>query len=180
MLNKSELCIKNRCRKCMHCSLCACCTSENTQVGWECTDSNSTPLLRAPIFCLGTDLCPRPEPNVDCLYKYGNKLLLIEIKAQPIKNIDAEQILKKLKSVYSRMGALTLQAFVLQLSSKLNSEKSQHKLLLECNDLFKTVGLKIGKGNLLHSSKQDLKQIRTNFFVIKCKDFNEQYFSSLL
>lgn len=177
MLEKSEsLPIK----KCTHCSLCERCCAENTERGWECKDADSTPFLKQKIFIQGKEFCGKSNPDVDCIYKYNGKdLLVIEIKAQPIKNIEPKELLSKINSVYSNLGNMSLKAFILQISSKLNSNKSPYQLLLHCQTMFKSVGININR-DMMYSRKPELKHIRNKFKVIKCKKLNEDEISSLL
>ncbi len=177
MLEKSESLPR---KKCTHCSLCERCCAENKESNWECNDFETEPLLKQKIFIQGKDLCGKKGPDVDCIYKYkGKNLLAIEIKAQPIKNINPEELLKKIKSVYSHIDDMSLGAFILQVSSKLNSNKSPYQLLLICKDMFKSVGININKG-MMYSRKPELKHIRNKFKVIKCKKLNENEILSML
>lgn len=180
MLAESEFLNNAKNGRCSHCSLCERCQTENTEKGWNCQDINATPFLRAKKFCQGTDLCPKNTPDMDCLYKYGNNLILIETKAQPLRNIDKEQLLRKLTNAYRNLGELSLQAFILQISSRLNSGKTHNQLLLSCDEMFKALGLRLGKNSLLYSRNPNLCHIRTRFYVFTCKDLNEEAFIALL
>ena len=177
MLEKSEL--LNR-RKCEHCSLCERCRAENMEAGWECSHMDTTPFLRQKIFLQGKELCGSKR-DVDCVYKYnGDAILAIEIKAQPIANVEADNLLTKLENLYSKLEDLSLTAFVLQVSSRLNSRKTPTQLFLECEEKFRTVGLFISKAGRFYSRKPELGYIRTKFEVVKCKDLTEEYITSLL
>lgn len=176
MLEKSEILSR---RKCEHCSLCERCCAENVEPGWVCSHAYMTPLLKQKIFLQGKELCGTKN-DVDCIYKYNDVVILaIEIKAQPITNVDVNNLQKKLEMLYSKLGGLSLKAFILQVSSRLNSRKSPTQLLLECEKKFNTIGIKISKKNILYSRKPGLEYIRTRFEVIKCKDIDEDFFNSL-
>jgi hypothetical protein len=165
---------------CSLCSLCGCCRDENTASteDWGCSDENATPFIKNSIFYSGKCLCASGK-NPDCAYRYaGNKVIAIEIKDQPEGNVKYDDLVGKIKNSYDCAcgNGLILTAFILQISSKKNSSKTRHQLLLNCEEGLREHYLKIDKNGKLYSRNENLKNIRIKFDIIKCKDFDDRHF----
>jgi len=167
---------------CKLCSLCNCCEAENAYISdWDCDDKTAIPFIRANVFYEGKCLC-RTGCNTDCVYRYmGDKVIAIEIKDQPLKNIDYDNLVAKIKNCYvcAEAKKFTIVAFVLQLSSIKNSSKRKFQLLKECEDGLNANNLRIGKGKLF-SKESDFKNMKIKFDIVKCKELDEKYFRELL
>jgi len=166
------------------CFLCERCIIENKKSDskWDCKDKNSTPFIRAKIFYDGRRLCKKKTHNADCVYKYKNSnLIAIEIKAQPLKNIDSDNLAKKIINCYNSANSckLTLVAFILQLSSIENSSKNKYQLLLKCEKDLNANNIHLGKGEKL-KGRNGLKISNVKFDIVKCKEFDERYFNKLI
>ena len=164
-------------------SLCERCATENPNSTTQCLHIESTPFLRNKIFYRGNIICNQGQSNVDCIYKYHqDKVIGIEIKNQPIKNSLDDDLIKKIISLSNSVNSkkLALQLFILQISSQLNSNKNHYQLLHVCEEFFNAYGFKLRLQdglNYLFCSKHNM---RIKFDVMKCKDFDEEKFCSLL
>lgn len=164
------------------CSLCERCKAENNSSPTTCTHHASTPFLRAEIFFRGNIISPKGTPHVDCIYKYSsNRIIGIEIKDQPVANID-EQLINQIESLwtFSNSKKLKLQCCVLQISSRLNSGKEKYNILSTLEYLFNATGFKLrNKKDACYLCNRK-KNIKIKFYVVKCKDIDEQKFRSFL
>jgi hypothetical protein len=161
-------------------SLCDCCIAENEES--NCSDKNSTPFIKNKAFNNGKYLCASGK-NPDCVYQYDeNKIIAIEIKDQPENNIKYDNLVGKIENSYKCAcdNGSILMAFILQVSSIKNSSKNKNQLLVNCQKGLGVYHLRIGRDGKLHSKNKDLKNINTKFDIIKCKDFDDKYFKSML
>jgi hypothetical protein len=165
------------------CSLCGRCRAENVyDSAWVCLHEDSMPFIKGNIFYEGKCLC-KAGHDVDCVYKYErNNVIAIEIKDQPLRNIDYSDLVAKIENCYKCACAnkLTIVAFILQLSSIKNSSKGKHQLLDECERGLGANNLRISKDKTLFSKRDNLKSIKIKFDVVKCKELDDKYFNKLL
>ncbi|MCL2100335.1 MAG: hypothetical protein FWH22_01315 [Fibromonadales bacterium] len=164
-------------------SLCGCCKDENSyNNNWSCNDKDAIPFIKNKIFYNGRCLCASGE-NPDCVYKYaGDKVIAIEIKDQPEKNIKYDELVDKIKNCYDCAcnNGLILVVFILQVSSIKNSSKNESQLLDNCDKGLRMHNFRIGKDEKLLIKDKNFKNTQIMFRVVKCKDFNDKYFNSIL
>jgi len=180
MINPSESFVGSR----NLCSLCERCIAENKSTrNWNCKDKDyATFANKNKIFYEGECLCGKNH-NADCVYKYKNyKVIAIEIKDQPLNNIDSDNLAAKIENCYNCANSyeLTLVAFVLQLSGIKNLDKEEYQLLEECEKGLRANNISIGKNRKLIIKKDGLKHTNIKFYIVKCKELNDKYFCKLL
>lgn len=164
------------------CSLCERCVAENNSSPTICNHRDSTPFLRERIFFRGNIICPKGTTHVDCIYKYSsNRIVGVEIKDQPVANID-KQLTNQIENLWTSSNSkkLKLQCCVLQISSRLNSGKEKYNILSTLEHLFNATGFKLRdeKGACYLCNRK--KKIKIKFYVVKCKDLDEEKFRNFL
>jgi hypothetical protein len=166
-------------------SLCNCCRNENIyDNNWYCDDEdiNVMSFRGERIFYNGIYLCESGK-NPDCIYKYArNKIIAIEIKNQPIRNINRENLAGKIKNTYNCAynNGLILVAFILQVSSGKNQSIDDYKFRLSFEEALNVYNIKMDKNGILRIKDQTVQNIKMKFDLIKCTDFDSQHFNCIL
>lgn len=119
---------------------------------------------------------------MDCIYKYSfNRIVGVEIKEQPVANID-KQLTNQIENLWTSSNSkkLKLQCCVLQISSRLNSGKEKYNILSTLEHLFNATGFKLRDKQGACYLCNRKKNIKIKFYVVKCKDLDEEKFRSFL